>query len=178
MNYLKKYKTQLIIIVGILFIGKILFSFYKFTFQLPENYLENIRKEGNYIILTYKKSKLWYQNFLEPIQKEQTLIDNLFLSKNVYNTGKINFEDILKFQPIEMKLNSDSNNITIYFYKRYFNLNVFFKLIYESFIWLLSLIFIFILVILGIYITLYLIVLINRMIRNYKLTKYITKEAP
>ena len=61
------YKKSLLFLIFVLFLGKVLFTFYEFYNKLPEDHITKVRTQVNYILFDYNKAqdlkkKIWPTN--------------------------------------------------------------------------------------------------------------------
>jgi len=160
------YKKSLLFLIFVLFLGKVLFTFYEFYNKLPEDHITKVRSQVNYILFDYNKAQDLNKKFGQPIEKEQTLINGFLLEKMVYNLNQIDSDNLLKFSPIEFRIEHKTEIVYVYFFKKFLNLETTISILYNSLIWTMSLIIAVFLLVIGFYITIYILFLFYKLIKS------------
>ncbi len=166
-------KKSTLLFLVVLFLGKVLFSFYEFYHKIPEDQIAKFRSQMNYILFDYKKSQDINKRFGQPIEREQTLINGFLLEKVVYNLNQIDTDNLFKYSPLEFKIDHKIEIVHVYFYKKFLNLDTLVSILYNSIIWSLSLIAVVFLLVLGFYITIYILFLFYKFIKLH-----LSKDMP
>jgi len=159
-------KKSTLLFLVILFLGKMLFSFYEFYHKIPEDQITKVRSQQNYILFDYNKAQELNKRFGQPIEKEQTLINGFLIEKMVYNLNQIDTVNLLIFSPIEFRINHKTEIVYVYFFKKFLNLETTISILYNSLIWIISLIIAVFLLVIGFYITIYILFLFYKLIKS------------
>lgn len=173
---LNKYKFILLILFIILLVGKLLYTSLRFSLDIPENLQEILQKQNNYILLPYNQLENWKNQYKEVKYQEYILQNNLLIEKYIYDSNTIDFPTLMKFYPIEFRIQNNSTPISVYFYKKWFTWGKFISLLYDSFLWTLSIIVMVLFMILAIYSIVYFLYYIQKLLKQYQIKK-LSKEV-
>ncbi len=173
-NYITK-KSILILLI-LLFLGNILFSLYRNFHVIPENLWNLIKKSNNYVII-YGDYFNDLKDFPPPLQKEKILKDGLLIQMYQYPIESIPWDFILSLNPKELKIHYDKDTINLYFYKKLFYFDSILEILYNSFLWTIS-----ITIMTGflgflLFFSLYLLIRLRKFLKEYLTKKiYYVKE--
>lgn len=134
---------SLIIVLCLIFLGKLLHSIYGNFFTLSEKSLLEIQqKSNNFIVLHHRAISEWNQTInSSPLYTIKKLEDSQIIEEYVYtNLEKqilysISLEEL---KPLAYHIKIHSNeplNLSVYFYKKIIYFPVIFNVLYDSFLW-------------------------------------------